>query len=510
MVKAVLCASLFFAAVEGRCSCDATPASATERPILLPPVNSSATPSPISSIGAVAKQNEDWSKTMQQILDAAANMAGQLAAGKMPSEDDLLKSVGALVVEGAGMVNPILGGLASIIYSFFQGLFGSSTNEYRALYDMIMNQVAHMIAESEIRTKMGLVKDSIEGYIGEADYLSRTGQQPKADYFYLNMPTVLDSQCLAKDWNAQSCVAWEQHGAVVHSVLFATLHLQTLNEIAASYHGDQSQVNTYLQEIANYGEKYVTILRHSLDTWHKHRMQQQNLNFYNPAVGGNCFINHQGDCYAHSADHYGATVEGCPACDFCIVDVHEEPYKTRTVQWHNAWSTCHSNHRSKLQDTMNQVSKAIDGIAELAATAKKVSPPAPAPLPKFADRLLVGQTLTEGNLIVSSNGWNRLVMQTDGNLVIYADNYDGYNSDGAKSTWATGQAGAGAQLSFQTDGNVVLYGGGGVKWSSNTVGKGGQNLIMQGDGNLCLYPSSGSAIWCSNTRTLANSSVTLV
>jgi hypothetical protein len=52
---------------------------------LLPPVNSSATPSPISSIGAVAKQNEDWSKTMQQILDAAANMAGQLAAGKMPS-----------------------------------------------------------------------------------------------------------------------------------------------------------------------------------------------------------------------------------------------------------------------------------------------------------------------------------------------------------------------------------------------------------------------------------------
>lgn len=528
MVRGVLCASLLFAAGTGQrqapaftarhpppCNCETAPAFAAERPILLPPVNLSATPSPITAIGEVAKEDKDWSETMQKIMDAAANMAGELVAGNAPSEEELLKSVGALVIEGIGMENPILGGLASFIYSFFQGLFGSTTNQYRALYDMIMNQVTNMIHESEIQETMKLVKNSIEGYISESDYLSRTGQDPKADYFYLNMGTVLDTQCLAKDWAAQSCKDWEKHGAVVHSVLFATLHLQTLNEIAASHIGHQSKVNTYLQEIATKGDLYVTILRHSLKTWHWHRMQQQNLNFENTDYyGQSCFLGMQGECTVHSADHYGDTVDGCPACEWCDISTEIEPYKTQGIEWHNAWSACHNNHKSKLQKTMNQVSKAIDSIAKLAATAKKASAPAPAPLPVFPDRLLIGQSMGQDDLLVSKSGWNRLILQTDKNLVLYADNYDGYNSDTPKATWSTGAAGSHAKLVFQSDGNVVLSSDSGVKWSTNSAGKGGHHFVMQNDGNLCLYPKAGPpAIWCSNTRTLGsldNASATLV
>jgi hypothetical protein len=503
MVRAVLCAPLLFVASEGTCNCDTTPAFAAPRPILRPPVKASATPTPQTSIGKVADEDEDWSKTMEKILNGAAQMAGQIVAGNPPSEADILKSVGALVIEGIGMENPILGSLASFIYSFFEGLFGDKSNQYRELYDMIMNQVKEMIHESEIQSEMKNVKNLILGYIDKSDYLSRTGQEQNAQFFYDNRYTVLDSNCLAKDWSASSCRDWEQHGAVVHSVLFATLHLQTLNEIAADYldRGQKSKANQFLQEIVDRGNEYKTILRHSLNTWHNHRMQQQNLNFYNAAVGGNCFINHQGDCYAKSADHYGSTIEGCPACDFCITEMYEDPYKTRTIAWHNAWSNCHTDHRSSLQKTMNQVSKAIDGIAKLTAAASGASAPAPAPLPVFKDRLLVGQSLTLDNVIVSSNGWNTLILQSDYNLVLYANNFDGYNSDLSKPTWSTGKAGSHAKLNFQTDGNVVLTSDSGVKWSTNSAGKGGQRFVMQNDGNLCLYTSGGSAIWCSNSHT---------
>merc|ERR1711937_174950 len=110
-----------------------------------------------------------------------------------------------------------------------------------------------------------------------------------------------------------------------------------------------------------------------------------------------------------------------------------------------------------------------------------------------------------GNLIVSKNGWNRLVMQTDQNLLIYADNYDGQNGDGPKATWATGKARSDAYLKLQGDGNACLYGGGKAKWCSNTVGKGSHHLKMNNGGNLCLYSSSGVPLWCSNTRTYGNS-----
>ncbi|MBK8972131.1 MAG: hypothetical protein IPM37_12445 [Hahellaceae bacterium] len=76
------------------------------------------------------------------------------------------------------------------------------------------------------------------------------------------------------------------------------------------------------------------------------------------------------------------------------------------------------------------------------------------------DRLHAGQPLNAGQSLFSRNGRYRLSMQTDGNLVIYNPN---------APIWASGTYRSDANtLVMQTDGNLVMYGAGGPRWASNT------------------------------------------
>ncbi|WP_372509436.1 hypothetical protein [Streptomyces humicola] len=100
--------------------------------------------------------------------------------------------------------------------------------------------------------------------------------------------------------------------------------------------------------------------------------------------------------------------------------------------------------------------------------------------------------------------YTRLVMQLDGNFVMYR------NSDG-KAIWASGTSGhSGAYAYMQSDGNLVVYksGGGpssgGALWASGTSGHSGAYAIMQSDGNFVVYksgggPSTGGALWSTGT-----------
>lgn len=54
-------------------------------------------------------------------------------------------------------------------------------------------------------------------------------------------------------------------------------------------------------------------------------------------------------------------------------------------------------------------------------------------------------------------------------------------------------------LIHQTDGNVVMYGPQGPIWSTKTTGQASGRFVMQGDGNLVVYDTSGNAIWDSKT-----------
>jgi hypothetical protein len=54
------------------------------------------------------------------------------------------------------------------------------------------------------------------------------------------------------------------------------------------------------------------------------------------------------------------------------------------------------------------------------------------------------------------------------------------------------------RLIMQRDGNLVLYlSNGQPAWSSNTFGKPGSFLLVQNDGNMVIYQPQ--AVWASNT-----------
>ncbi|QXG74412.1 fibronectin type III domain-containing protein [Modestobacter sp. L9-4] len=101
------------------------------------------------------------------------------------------------------------------------------------------------------------------------------------------------------------------------------------------------------------------------------------------------------------------------------------------------------------------------------------------------------QQLTTDRSIVSRNGRYTLVMQPDGNLVVYAP--------GRRPVWdARSYAGAGRRMVVQADGNVVVYNEFRAPvWDSGTWGNPGARLALQDDGNLVLYSVRGEPLWSS-------------
>ena len=111
----------------------------------------------------------------------------------------------------------------------------------------------------------------------------------------------------------------------------------------------------------------------------------------------------------------------------------------------------------------------------------------PRPIP--ANLLRAGQSLTVGQMLVSQNDHFQLALQADGNLVLS-------QVSPPLVLWSSQTAGQpSAELVMQLDGNLVLYDTAtppNVLWSSQTNGHGGAPpfgpyLLLQDDGNLVLY-----------------------
>jgi len=106
--------------------------------------------------------------------------------------------------------------------------------------------------------------------------------------------------------------------------------------------------------------------------------------------------------------------------------------------------------------------------------------------------LNAGQSLSTNQMLVSSDGRFKLIMQGDGNLVLYSPN---------RPLWWTSTNGKPVVLfAVQGDGNLVLYDSQyKYYWATMTQGRGGTTLVMQNDGNLVLYDPQFRPIW--NTQT---------
>jgi hypothetical protein len=116
------------------------------------------------------------------------------------------------------------------------------------------------------------------------------------------------------------------------------------------------------------------------------------------------------------------------------------------------------------------------------------------PSSSSGDHFVRGFTMRAGDSVKSSNGSYILIMQSDGNLVIYRS--------GSGAIWSSRTNGSsGASAIFQSDSNFVVYRSGKSPCHSSTTNSGGTIMYMQNDGNLVMYSSSGQAVWDSKGYT---------
>jgi Ca2+-binding RTX toxin-like protein/6-phosphogluconolactonase (cycloisomerase 2 family) len=109
--------------------------------------------------------------------------------------------------------------------------------------------------------------------------------------------------------------------------------------------------------------------------------------------------------------------------------------------------------------------------------------------------LTTGESITIGEHITSPNGAVRMFMQaSDGNLATWIGN---------RAIWAAGTNGGpnpGQFLVMQSDGNLVVYGQDLTPlWTSVTQGNPNASATLQDDGNLVIYSEDGRLLWSSNS-----------
>jgi hypothetical protein len=98
-----------------------------------------------------------------------------------------------------------------------------------------------------------------------------------------------------------------------------------------------------------------------------------------------------------------------------------------------------------------------------------------------------------GPSLNSCNGVYQLIMQNDGNLVVY-------QNGGAIWATATNLQGYDADYAImQDDGNFVIYKSFGAIWATGTQGNPGAVLALDNVGNVIVYAPSGAVLWQSGS-----------
>jgi len=118
-----------------------------------------------------------------------------------------------------------------------------------------------------------------------------------------------------------------------------------------------------------------------------------------------------------------------------------------------------------------------------------------APMAVYAGNGVVQETLRQNaklqasEELKSTNGKYKLVLQADGNLVVYDRQ--------GNALWNSSTRGSGAiECVMQSDGNLLLKDKAGrVVWATSTDGYKNAKLAIQDDGNLVIYSERGVAVW---------------
>lgn len=119
---------------------------------------------------------------------------------------------------------------------------------------------------------------------------------------------------------------------------------------------------------------------------------------------------------------------------------------------------------------------------------------------RIGSQLNADMTMSGGQYILSADGRFGLLMQTDGNLVAYGPSPCGWSQPnicrGPYDWWASNTGGQpGNVVVMQGDGNLVIYRpNGSVAWASNTGGSGAIRVMVTNQGRFYLARWDGSVV----------------
>jgi hypothetical protein len=113
----------------------------------------------------------------------------------------------------------------------------------------------------------------------------------------------------------------------------------------------------------------------------------------------------------------------------------------------------------------------------------------------MANQLHANQQLNVNDHLDASDKTSRLIMQNDGNLVLY-------RSDDGRPIWASNTYRKPVNHAImQGDGNFVCYDNSGHPfWATDTWGHPGAYIVLQDDGDLVVYGPNNTPLWASNTE----------
>ena len=120
-------------------------------------------------------------------------------------------------------------------------------------------------------------------------------------------------------------------------------------------------------------------------------------------------------------------------------------------------------------------------------------------MPAFSDHLGPNESLHRGQYLSALDGRFGLLLQANGNLVLFK-NYRYLGRPGV-ALWASNTAGKGARTCvMQADGNLVLYDAyNRAVWSSDTWQFPGSGLLLQPNGNAVIFSPDNESRWATNT-----------